>query len=437
MKQRIPLWTILRTLLFALALHGGVAQAGSVLVVQTGGATGTYATIQLAVTAAADGDVVLVKAGAYSAFAISNKDLTVVADAGASVQVQGTVLVSNLSAARRVLLSGLDVTGDYLAPSIGHGLLVSSNTGSVRVDRCQLHAAPGTLEYCQQHEGALITNSLDVAFAHCTIVGTDAALQLYGVGGFGLRSMASKVAVYDCTLRGGLGGTCAVCSLMNCVYFYAVSYDGANGGSGIRVQQSDVFVSRSTARGGDGGPALPNPNYSTYGGCGGSGAELSGTGNSWRFDLTLFGGVGGLSQGGAPNGTAGLTIASGSTAFPVLPGSGRTLQASAVLRENNALALTLSGQPGDSAGVLVSMTPRYSLDLAANGVRLTAAPSNGRFIPLGTVPGGGTLSASLPIGDLGPGVQSRRFFVQSIHQDASGAFVLGTPQSVVVLDSAF
>lgn len=425
--------------LSALALIGFLAplvRAGNVLVVDPSGAAGTHPEIQSAVSAASDGDVVLVKTGTYPTFTIANKDVSVVADTGAVVQVTGTVRVMLLAATRCVLISGLDITGAYGTTNNGHGLVASSNAGSVRVEHCVIHAAPGTADFCLRREGAFVETSADVAFAHSTIVGTDAASLFYVTGGYGLRCVGSNVAVYDCTLRGGHGGNSSTCSFMNCAYVYAVDTDGADGGIGLRIESSQIFVSRSSVGGGDGGNALPNPNYGTYGGCGGAGAELVSATSSHRLDGMLAGGAPGLSLGASPA-SPGPVLAYGSAPFPLLAGTGRTLAASAVVRENNAIALTLSGQPNDAAGVLVSTRASHHEELAVNGVYLTAAPTNGRFFPLGPVPGAGTLASSVTIGDLGPGVQARRFFVQSFHQEPGGRVVLGTPETVIVLDSAY
>src|SRR4029079_10896693 len=77
---------------------------GHVLVVGSGG---TFADIQPAVDAARDGDAVLVRTGSYSGFTIPDKSLVVAADAGATVDVQGSVRVDGLAAGRSVLVAGI------------------------------------------------------------------------------------------------------------------------------------------------------------------------------------------------------------------------------------------------------------------------------------------------------------------------------------------
>jgi len=69
-----------------------------VIVVDAGGGA-TYA-LQPAVDAADDGDTLLVKSGTYAWFAVSNKAIAIVGDAGALVHINGAVRVRNLAAGR-------------------------------------------------------------------------------------------------------------------------------------------------------------------------------------------------------------------------------------------------------------------------------------------------------------------------------------------------
>jgi pectin methylesterase-like acyl-CoA thioesterase len=93
------------TFTLALLLAAG-ASAQSVFVVAPVAGPGVFSTdIQPAVDAAANGDLVLVKAGTYSGFTIDAKGVSVIADAGAAAVANGLVFVSNVSASQRVLLS--------------------------------------------------------------------------------------------------------------------------------------------------------------------------------------------------------------------------------------------------------------------------------------------------------------------------------------------
>ena len=53
----------------------------------------------------------------------------------------------------------------------------------------------------------------------------------------------------------------------------------------------------------------------------------------------------------------------------------------------------------------------------------------------GTIGAGGTLQASVPVPDFGPGFQALTLYAQSIHLDTTGALVLGPGSAVVLLDA--
>src|SRR5437016_2892190 len=85
--------------LLVLAGSAASARAGNVLIVDSSG-SGQYTDIQSAVDAAQEGDVVLVRTGTYFTFLVSNKELAVVGDAGANVQIVGAIRVHDLAATK-------------------------------------------------------------------------------------------------------------------------------------------------------------------------------------------------------------------------------------------------------------------------------------------------------------------------------------------------
>src|SRR5262245_49501533 len=102
---------VLALLLAALAPSLASAQNANVLVVDVaGGAGSAFTDIQTAINAAASGDIVLVRAGSYSAISIQAKSLSVVADAGAVVTVFGTSRIGALTTDQRVEVKDLQFT---------------------------------------------------------------------------------------------------------------------------------------------------------------------------------------------------------------------------------------------------------------------------------------------------------------------------------------
>src|SRR5262245_22483379 len=104
--------------------------------------------IQTAVNAATSGDVLLVQAGNYAPFVITNKSLYVFAMPNATVKVLGTVEVENLGPAQRVILSGLTATGPVLPTTSAPGLLLENDAGHVRLQRCTFNGGKGKQNTC-------------------------------------------------------------------------------------------------------------------------------------------------------------------------------------------------------------------------------------------------------------------------------------------------
>src|SRR5262245_45172512 len=111
--------SMIRDSLFRLVLlscASSIAAQGQVLVVDAAGGPGSdFTDVPSAVSAAVDGDVLLVRSGSYLvdelAIALDGKGLTLVADSGASVAV-GSLDVQDLPAGHFTLLQGLDLHGE-------------------------------------------------------------------------------------------------------------------------------------------------------------------------------------------------------------------------------------------------------------------------------------------------------------------------------------
>lgn len=414
--------------------------AGNVLVVGRG--TSPYADIESALAVAQDGDVVLVKAGTYPGFTIANKSVAVIADANQTVQVNGTVRVVNLAAQRDVVLSGLSV---FAAPgSANHGLYLQGDAGSVRVQNCHLQ---GDL----RANGALIQNSNDVALTGTGIFGGDGipnstTLSMNANGGVGLMADTAQIALYDSTVTGGHG--------------VATDCHGGWGADGLQAFNAYLFAAGSLIQGGYGANGQ-NHCFSNCddcvceGGNGSNGVTLDppGTASPTRFDAFVdvlqpgaFGHGGMHVQGccglysycdGDPGYPGQALVIGAGDVYNPLTGTQPLLSASPnPVREMSTVTLTFSGAPGDFAYLVMGAETSFQLS-PFKGVQLVPHTAPPLVSIIGPLDATGSLQVSIPIGELGAGVQSRVMHMQSFHKNAGGHFVLGNPVQLVMLDQAF
>ena len=384
---------------------------GNVLVVSP---TGTYTQIQDAVNAANDGDLVLVHTGTYDSFTVQAMSLTVVADTGAAVTLQGGVTVSDLASGQRVCLIGLHALGENVWPStMPNGLLAQQNLGSLRCERCDFSAQMDGVD------AVLIQSSSDVSFVGCQLTGGEGPSEFYG--GAGARLEDSMATFFDCTLHGGEGWTSDTPIL-----------PGGNGGEGLNASGCTIFSSGSSFTGGNGGfgqeyylieITIPEPGY------GGAGIDLAGGSLMSALDC--------LAQGGAfgdpiPPWSAPAVV--GDT-FTTLSGTKRTMTSANPVRELTNLSFALHGAGNQSVYLLVGTETALQWDPIRKANFLLARPF--RTLPVGATNGAGNLSVTLPLSDLGSGVQSEMFYVQPLFVSTGGAQQLGTPITLAALDQAF
>jgi hypothetical protein len=420
-------FAILSVLLLATAARADV------LVVSDGG---PYTSIQPAVSAAQDGDIVLVKSGVYPGFRITDRSVAVVADVQHTVVVAGAVTIDRLPAGKTVVLDRLNIVG----PGTKAALNITSSQGSVRVQDCfgtgnsgvaSVNADTcGTVGQPHGQTAALVLASHDVAFVGGQFSGGGGAYlwdfdcHLHqgsvwngGDAGHGLSVDNATVTLYAVTAYGGSGGTGS----------YA-----RQGGHGVRgINGAQLVLVNVDAIGGPGGDSLDGI-FWDEGGDGGHGVSLEGGSHARRLDCELSGGFAGsgwagLGQNGAPVDGAG-TVDSWAGAW-------RGLGFVNVLREGQVAPLQVSGETGEAVLLYVSLGGSQLVFPAFEGA-LVLDPSQliGPYA-LGVITGGVlTLNVSAP--SLPPGWQGLGLLLQGVTIGPSGSRLTSWGHSTL-LDAAF
>lgn len=388
------------------------------------------------VNAPANGDVVLLRSGTYSGGVTSILTISFVADAGANVQFVNP---------------GTGVFG-------GNALMVGSNGGGAALVRGLTLSTPD--------EGgvplAVIGNSAPGSFVfveECSVPTSGAAGATFGSGG--------RTAVSRCSFHGSIGNETGGST----VY-------GIEGKPGAIVSQGRLAIFGSEFVGGrgldaglyggepldamagapgimtlDGTSALKVISGTVLtGGTGGDGAFPGGClapGDGGDGVLVLTGsGVkavavsGALAAGGTAIAHCGADGASGELLdnFPgaelpaALPGTPATVVLSRVVREHQQAQLTLQDASGHFVALLVGFAPQFTYLEKFNGVLAVSAT---QVITIGPVGGSGTLNFSVPVPELGAGVESLIVYVQPLTLDPQGNKILGVPSAMLMLDDSF
>jgi hypothetical protein len=417
MKRIIP-----QVATLASAVLGSTLARSEVTIV---GQSGSYATLQAAVDAASDGDTLIVGDGTYNTgCTVTNKSLALIAQAGVTHSIKDRVSVVNLGTGKRVLLSGLSITGKNSSFQTNPGVVVSDCAGSVSLRACVLKGGTYTSEFnpMQSGHGLALSNSSSVVASACTISGANAGMPSgYAArqGGHGVHAIASSVALWDCTVTGGTGSEETYPS-------------GGQGGSGLSLSGSTAWAAGCTFKGGMGGGG----DYigCTTSGDGGDGATLVGAHMDWRDCAFVPGQAGNFSPCGQ-YGSSGQPVNSSASSGGQLTGSARHLAGPLGVTDNYLVPFTVQGAPGDQFWLIAAREPGFLFLASLSGVLAVPFPFRITFAPQGTLDAAGQLNLSLPIGDLSLPMPAQVWFYQGLCVDGAGQAYLTNPLALVVVDT--
>lgn len=391
---------------------------------------GQFTTIQSAIDAAADFDVVLIAPGSYGeALLIADKAVSVVADGGTVTLAY--LVVQDLAPGRTVVLRGLSIP---LAPVMLPAIHLTDNLGAVRIEQCDFSGGFGSQPLLTAGKpGLWIESCASVNVSTTTLTGGRGADLVEedtdgpaGPGGPGLFVRGSLVSVTDSTVSGGHGGD----------IYDTVFTPGGDGGEALLNIAGQVMVGGSTLKGGTGGFADCTYILCGSGGDGGSALhQQQPTAGTWLRGNVLIGGApgaNGLQGFGSPG--VQQWIEAGSVTSLGAPW--RSMSASSPAREGDLSAVAITATPGDQAFLWASLNPSHLPLIGKQGVFLLGLPALLTQLPLGAVPAAGSLSTPLLIPELGPGIEGISVHLQLVVIGDSTALI-GPLSTLTLIDSAF
>ena len=403
-------------LMSSVALCASLAVAHAQIRIADQPGLGSFTSLQAAITAAPPGGLLLVESGTYGAALIDGKSLSIVEVPGAIAKTTGTLTIRNITAAKRVLISGLEIKGVGAA-----GIVLENNVGPVRLLDCKVTGGviPSPAFSDAGAPGLKVTDCSKLVVAGGSVTGGDATHSpgdVGGDGGAGIDSLDSNVAVFDATVKGGKGGL--------------EGTPGGPGGDACHIVGWGLVGSGCTFTGGNGGGG----DYigCNLGGDGGDALEVQGA-QAQLLDITLAGGAGGWNScgGDAPYGRETYNL--GGT-INQLTGTRRKLTALRLSSDGTNLSLTVLGQAGDKFFLARSTTPGFLFQTSWHGIWLLPTSTFAATRSIGTIPAGGSLTSSLRIADISPAALHQLQFLQGYCVDLGGQIYVTSPVHVEVLD---
>ena len=391
--------------------------------------------VAAAVAVAVDGDLILVEPGSYPVpILLDGLGVSIVGHGG--VVKLRSITVRNLPAGEAVLLQNLNVDLGFGFNDDDDAITLLDCAGAVRIEACTAVGDYGDPGAWQQviyptdgGSGLRMVHCDDVVVVHGFLAGGDGGsvkdedLQwMATAGGPAANVRSSQVAFFGVDLHGGNGG-----SIMD-----TIVYTAGAGGAGLLNVSGVVHVSGCSLTGGHGGYGDCDYFSCGSGGSGGDGilqTQSVATISLRQNSLTPGGGGSGGDGSPAPDGKL-VDLAAGSLQHygPAY----RDLTATSSVAEGEHEVLTVNGQPGDVAILLVSLTPDWLEKPALQGLYTVAPPLSVQV--LGVVgPSPLTLDALVP--ELGPGLTHLVGRVQLVIKDAAGIH-LGPSSTLVLRDAA-
>ena len=416
-----------RTRLAAVCMLVAPFARADVIVVDPGGGPGA-AQLQAALDAAHDGDILLLRAGDYSASlppTSYGKSLVVLADAGQDVTLPGLSL-DGVPGGGLAFVRGLRLQGPTGEAGLHSGSALEP--GGLWVEDCEIFGAdPGVYSPVGVQQGGTtalaFSNFAYAMIARCQLRGGPGRDAGAGPGGEPLLASPGALGCYlwkvgtvvfsEVDARGGDGG------------------DGpfdpwsgpADGGHALELQSCSVEIQGGFCVGGDEGSDNVTQTH---------------PGSAFRFTYASVGLRDVVAQPGVVHGagTAAPTIINEFSTIENRPAPARVLAIESPVREFGAVGVHVSGQPGDLAWLLLSSTPGGKVLSGKQGAFMLEASLPVLPVLLGPTDATGGLDAASLLPALPVGVDGTVLFAQLVVLNGSSV-LLGTSSSLVWISASY
>lgn len=375
--------------------------------------------LQAAIDAASDGDVIVLKYVTTFPVTIDNKSLVLQGDGTLGFLIpqncEPLITVSNLAAGKRVVLRGLSLPTMTCSPPSSQFFSSNSafrgvnNEGSIWID----HVGGQTVG---------LENCREVVITHSGITTLNVT-----------SNVPSHIFAHHSTFVGVKGGNAGP----NPYYGWLHPIPGQPGQRAITASGPITFdLTECNVLGGTGGDGLDSYVPCLPPGPGGSAIALGTGGPIFRsIASTIQSGLPGTEAPGCPPLTSSepsVNIQTGS--FFELPGDPSDLGTNSPIREQQTFDIDVEGTPGSFALLLVSLQAS-SVWMAPHAGALHVAPPF-LVVPLGTLPDPPNLFLNIPVPDLPVGILGVNFFTQAATCPAGLPCALSPPASILILDSS-
>lgn len=391
-----------------------------------------FTSAQAAVDAAAPGDVILFRQGAYGSVTIAGKGITLVADAGAIVHLSAPFsfssimgpqsfhnVVRDVPAGQRVVFRGIWLL---------RGLEIIDCDGAVWIEECGVGGTAPALRAIDSARVDLIRGSVNglngfVDTAVQTIIPTGDAAWIVG----------SHLCAIGTSIVGGDGKDFAFTQLG--------PTSPTDGGRGLVLDSgATAWLEASTIAGGTGGDGAGSAAqlYCFNGSHGAVGLRVIASTATLR-NATVAGGLGGSVVGSclfwplSPGlDAAAVDLVSGSVTTS--NSSGGSIALSSPVREAQATTLSLTGTANGAAVLFVGNALATGPAATPFGSTLLSPSTFVALIPLGP---GGSIGVPVTLPLLPAGIDAASLFTQAAFCSSVDGCAFGAASELTVLDSSF